>query len=313
MKKIIVAILSGMILGLALVVGVFAMLHVKNGKDDVFAQSIMETIGWVDEDTEEEFVFDDEEQEEADFETEAESEIIEGEVEVEAESETAGAEIETEEEAETTESGIETEVESEIAVEVETQAQPESEKQKSDAPYYIMVNRTANCVTVYEKDANGEYTVPVKAMVCSVGLNNKTPLGTGKISDKYEWRLLFGDVYGQYAVRFDGHIMFHSVPYTTTSKDALKEGEYNLLGQPASKGCVRLSVADAKWIYDNCKKGTLVEVYESEDPGPLGKPSAIYIDPYHFYRGWDPTDPDPLNPWQLYGFVQAMDSERPAA
>lgn len=168
-------------------------------------------------------------------------------------------------------------------------------------PYYIKVNRQSNCVTVYAKDDNGEYTVPVKAMVCSVGLNNTTPLGVGEISDKYDWRLLFGDVYGQYAVRFNGHIMFHSVPYTTTSKDALKEGEYNLLGQPASQGCIRLSVADAKWIYDNCRKGTKVEVYDSADPGPLGKPESIYVDPYSFFRGWDPTDPDPANPWNLYG------------
>ncbi len=168
-------------------------------------------------------------------------------------------------------------------------------------PYYIKVNRQSNCVTVYAKDDNGEYTVPVKAMVCSVGLNNTTPLGVGEISDKYDWRLLFGDVYGQYAVRFNGHIMFHSVPYTTTSKDALKEGEYNLLGQPASQGCIRLSVADAKWIYDNCRKGTQVEVYDSADPGPLGKPESIYVDPYSFFRGWDPTDPDPANPWNLYG------------
>lgn len=293
MKKIILAILSGMILGLALVVGVFAMLHVKNGKDDVFAQSIMETIGLVDENTEEvpetDFVFDIEEEEQTEVDTES---MLE--------------EVETEPESEV-------ETEAEVESEVETEAEPESEEKQTDAPYYIMVNRAANCVTIYEKDANGDYTIPVKAMVCSVGLNNKTPLGTGSISDKYEWRLLFGDVYGQYAVRFDGHIMFHSVPYTTTSKDALKEGEYNLLGQPASKGCVRLSVADAKWIYDNCKRGTLVEVYESEDPGPLGKPSAIWIDPYHFYRGWDPTDPDPLNPWKLYGFVQGNSYENPAA
>ena len=114
-------------------------------------------------------------------------------------------------------------------------------------------------------------------------------------------------------MRYDGHIMFHSVPYTTTSKDALKEGEYNLLGQPASKGCVRLSVVDAKWIYDNCCKGTQVEVYDGSDPGPLGKPAAIQIDPYHFFRGWDPTDPDPANPWKLYGIAEAAETDTPAA
>ena len=169
-------------------------------------------------------------------------------------------------------------------------------------PYYIKVNREANCVTVYTYDEAGNYTVPVKAMTCSVGLDGKTPLGVFKISDKYTWRLLFGEVYGHYAIRFNGHIMFHSVPYMTTSNDTLKEGQFNLLGQPASLGCVRLCVADVKWIYDNCAKGTVVEVYDSPDPGPLGKPSMPQIDPNSPFRAWDPTDPNPANPW-LSGVV----------
>lgn len=169
-------------------------------------------------------------------------------------------------------------------------------------PYYIRVNRLANCITIYTKDANGQYTVPVKAMACSVGSTGETPLGTSKISARYEWRLLFGNTYGHYTVRFNGHILFHSVPYMAPSNDTLKEGQYNLLGEPASQGCVRLSVADAKWIYDNCGNGTVVEVYESLDPGPLGKPSTIKISDVSPYRGWDPTDPNPNNPW-LYGAV----------
>lgn len=51
-------------------------------------------------------------------------------------------------------------------------------KQNDDAPYLIRVNRQQNIVTVYSKDANGDYTVPYKAMACSVGLDGKTPTGT---------------------------------------------------------------------------------------------------------------------------------------
>ena len=286
MKKTILAIISGMMLGLILVIGVFALLHVQSSDNRVFAQSIMETIGFAD--TEESAAIKTETVIEETFDMDTEVQEVES--------------IDTDEPVVESEEDINTEVED-----------TETEVVKIDAPYYIKVNRFANCVTVYGKDTNGDYTVPVKAMVCSVGLNGKTPLGVGSISDKYEWRLLFGDVYGQYAVRFDGHIMFHSVPYTTTSKDALKDGEYNLLGQPASKGCVRLSVIDAKWIYDNCCKGTQVEVYDGADPGPLGKPAAIQIDPYHFFRGWDPTDPDPANPWKLYGIAEATEEMKPAA
>ena len=62
-------------------------------------------------------------------------------------------------------------------------------------------------------------------------------------------------------------------------------------------GCVRLTVADAKWIFDNVPIGTLVEFYDSSDPGPLGKPGAQKISSNEKFRGWDPTDPDPNNPW----------------
>ena len=155
-------------------------------------------------------------------------------------------------------------------------------------------------ITVYKKDSKGKYTVPVKAMLCSIG--TATPKsGIYKTSDMYKWRLLQGDVYGQYAVRITGHILFHSVPYTKQAKDTLEWWEYDKLGTDASLGCIRLTVEDAKWIYDNCPKGTKVEFYASADPGPLGKPTAKKISSYNEeLKNWDPTDPDNKNPWKTY-------------
>lgn len=172
-------------------------------------------------------------------------------------------------------------------------------KVSSKYPYYIKVNRLANCVTIYKQDGNGAYTVPVKAMVCSVGKNiNNTPTGVFKTSDKYTWRYLYGNQYGQYATRITGHILFHSVPYTSQAKNTLKTDYYNNLGVGDSMGCIRLTCADAKWIYDNCAKGTTVEIYDHYDPGPLGKPIAMKIDVSSPYAKWDPTDPDDSNPWR---------------
>ena len=171
------------------------------------------------------------------------------------------------------------------------------QSEKSDAPYLLKVNRKQNIVIAYAKDDNGDYTKPYKAMVCSVGLDGATPTGTYTTSDKYTWRLLSGNVYGQYATRITGHILFHSVPYFTQSKSDLEYDEYNKLGQPASLGCIRLSVADAKWIYDNCPKGTTVTIYDSDQKEPLAKPTPIHIDTNDSRRVWDPTDPDSNNPW----------------
>ena len=126
---------------------------------------------------------------------------------------------------------------------------------------------------------------------------NATPRGTFHLSTKYLWKELYGKVYGQYATRITGGVLFHSVPYYKKSKSALCTEKYNKLGQQASMGCVRLTVEDAKWIADNCPSGTTVEIYEDDDPGPLGKPEAAHIDTDSPNKGWDPTDPDVANPW----------------
>lgn len=162
-----------------------------------------------------------------------------------------------------------------------------------ELPYYIGVNRAANCVTIYKAGGEGYYTRPYKAMICSTGRD--TPEGVFSISDKYVWRLLVGGVYGQYASRICNDILFHSVPYYTQDKGDLETAEYNKLGTKASLGCIRLKVEDCKWIYDNCPPGTIVEIYDDEDnPGPLGKPKITEIP---LTTSWDPTDKDARNPW----------------
>lgn len=165
--------------------------------------------------------------------------------------------------------------------------------------YQLRVNRAANCVTVYERDENGEFTVPVRAFVCSTGrAGHQTPLGTYSTSDYYQWRLMVGGVYTQYAVRFNKGMLFHSIPYNTQNAGNLSSKQYNLLGEPASLGCVRLTCADAKWIYDNCKPGTEVIVYDdAENAGPLGKPEQMKFSEKSLTQKWDPTDINDKNPW----------------
>lgn len=164
-------------------------------------------------------------------------------------------------------------------------------------PYLLAVNRAACTVTVYTADDAGEYTVPYMAMVCSGGPD--TPTGFWNTPVNYGWRLLAGPCYGQYATRIWDCYLFHSVPYYTHHKDDLEYDEFNKLGTSASLGCIRLAVVDVKWIYDNCGIGTPVVIYDdAENPGPMGKPGTLYTDPADEQkRGWDPTDPDPANPW----------------
>ena len=166
------------------------------------------------------------------------------------------------------------------------------------AEYVIYVNRTENCVTVMEKQPDGTEAV-VKVMACSCGTKgHETPEGTFRTSNYYDWCLMVDGSYGRYAVRFNKSILFHSVTYEMKSPDTLKWDQYNLLGQNASLGCVRLSVEDVKWIYDNCKKGTQVTVYSGKEiVGGVTRPDTLKIAEDSPYRGWDPTDLTPGNPW----------------
>lgn len=171
----------------------------------------------------------------------------------------------------------------------------------SGAPYYIEVNRQQNVVIVYSKDRNDNYTNIVKVFVASTGAPGaETPLGVFTTSDRYETLYLVGNVWGHYTMRITGPIFFHSVPYFTKGApwDNLEYLEYNKLGSGASAGCVRLTTSDAKWIYDNIGYGTTVKIYDSVTlPAGVVKPSAVKIDENNPNRGWDPTDPDPNNPW----------------
>jgi len=167
-------------------------------------------------------------------------------------------------------------------------------------PYYIKVNYGAQVVTIYKKDSEGNYTVPVKAMICSTG--EYTPKsGVYKIQSRWEWLRLEGYVFGHYSTQIVGNILFHSVPYLEKNPSSLEYWEYDKLGTYASAGCVRLTVADALWIFNNCARGTNVEFYSSSDQGPIGKPSAKKISNAEGnLKNWDPTDPNPNNPWKNY-------------
>ena len=155
-----------------------------------------------------------------------------------------------------------------------------------------VVNKSLNYVLI---SRNGE---PVRAFICSVGAT--TPTGVFRTTDKYTWRALFGNVWGQYATRITGSILFHSVPYYQADPATLETEEYNKLGTTASAGCVRMTVAGCKWIFDNCPRGMQVTITTDATPCPIGIEGAQKIPSEAPYCNWDPTDPNPRNPWRNY-------------
>lgn len=173
---------------------------------------------------------------------------------------------------------------------------PQPEPVDLEYPYYIVINQGAQLVTIYTLDQDGKYTVPVRYMICSTGERGKTPNGLFRIKEKYRWQQMLASTptYAQYATRITGSYLFHSVNFTARQPDKLKVSNFNNLGTVDSGGCVRLQVADAKWIYDNIPKGTPVRIYK----GPPQPDITTKLLPIQLPNDakWDPTDPDEDNP-----------------
>lgn len=145
---------------------------------------------------------------------------------------------------------------------------PRPTPEPTPIPYAITVDVNNQAVLVYGRDENGEYTIPVRHMVCSTG-TKATP------SDVGEW-VLSGKTarwcyfpkwgsHAQYWTRINASIAFHGVIYNKDQDDryVLSVKSYKKLGQRASHGCVRLLNSDAKWIYENVGAGTVVTITES--------------------------------------------------
>ena len=132
--------------------------------------------------------------------------------------------------------------------------------------YKLIVNVTDQRVYVYQWDGEG-YNTYLGEMICSTGLKGKsteTPLGTYQSigpSGTGEWYYFKKyECYAKWGYHIVGGIMFHSVVYSKGK--VLNKTSVRKLGRRASHGCIRLKVEHAKWIYENCPKGTTVVITE---------------------------------------------------
>ena len=142
---------------------------------------------------------------------------------------------------------------------------------RAEMPYTITVDITNQIVTVYSTEDD---TV-VRQMLCSTGKYKPTPIGTFTLPEKrrrsertewYSFPVL--DVWAKWATRIKDKILFHSITYDEPKNKAINKQAVERFGQPASHGCIRLLVEDAKWIAKNCLAGTKVKIYKSGKKDP---------------------------------------------
>jgi len=127
---------------------------------------------------------------------------------------------------------------------------------ESSTSYLINVNLENQKTYIYTGKPNSWKLI--KTYPCSTGIiGEETPVGSFFTKEKGDW--FFCDKYaqgGKYWTQITGDILFHSVPF---AKDKTTVLDYTL-NKPSSHGCIRLSIADAKWIYTNIPKGSKVIV-----------------------------------------------------
>lgn len=132
-------------------------------------------------------------------------------------------------------------------------------------PYYLKVSLDEQRVYAFERGENGEYT-QIREMKCSTGIRDgSTPRGvyvdTWPQERWHYFKKFFCWAQYTFVIYLQGDILFHSVLYSHKSENSLTRSSLYNLGRRASHGCVRLSVEDAKWVYEHCAKGTPVIIY----------------------------------------------------
>ena len=127
----------------------------------------------------------------------------------------------------------------------------------SNTNYLVFVNIAEQKTYVYEGSKN-DWTLD-KTFTCSTGIEGKeTPVGVFTVQNRAPW--FFSPKYGQggkYYVQFMGNYLFHSIPFDSDRTTVLDP----TLGVPSSHGCIRLSVEDSKWLYDNVQNGSKIIIY----------------------------------------------------
>ena len=140
-------------------------------------------------------------------------------------------------------------------------------------PFAIEVDVNNQVVKIWAyNDETAEHTDLVKCFLCSTGTkSNPSAPGTYVLSGRRARWCTFptwGGGKAQYWVKIDEEIAFHSVLYRDYDENTLVESSLNKLGSRASHGCIRLTVADAKWLYENCRAGTVVTIHEDAPADP---------------------------------------------
>lgn len=175
---------------------------------------------------------------------------------------------------------------------------PRPTPEPTPVPFAITVDVNNQVTTVYGRDEQGDYSVVIRQMLCTTGTkSNPSDVGDWTLNGRTARWCYFPRWGGhaQYWTRINSSIAFHSVIYNTVNTMDLSVKSYKNLGKRGSHGCIRLTVADAKWIYDNVGEGTVVTIREDLPDDPELR-AALKLPPLDYSRMLPEETPEPTMP-----------------
>ena len=169
---------------------------------------------------------------------------------------------------------------------------PETEGDASvpsgDLPYYLYVEKGSFTLTIYERASDGTYSKVYKTYRIAHG-GNKTPAGSFTLSgDRERWHEFPDGGFVQFATRYHKRLYIHSPLYGEENNGYMwpkyYDGELGI-GKESTGGCLRMVTEAARFIYENCPEGTVLEIVN-------GAPKGTTSDEVPIRNGerYDPTD-----------------------
>ena len=155
-------------------------------------------------------------------------------------------------------------------------------------PYYIYVEKGSFTMTIYEQGDDGAYSKVYKTYRIAHG-GNKTPAGVFTLgSTRERWHEFPDGGFVQFATLYQKRLYIHSPLYgaedNTNMWPKYYDGELGI-GKASTGGCLRMVTEAARFIYENCPEGTILEIVN-------GSPKGTTSDdvPSRNGKRQDPTD-----------------------
>jgi hypothetical protein len=142
----------------------------------------------------------------------------------------------------------------------------------ADSPYYIYVEKGSHSLTVFIKDGQGRYTVPLKTFPTGTGRTGRmTPAGVFRKGRSEQWHS-WGSSYSPFASEYYPGLYVHGPIYAQKNFATLYRNMAAQIGTSATSGCLRTVAEAAYFVAEHCPEGTIIHIVE-------GSPIGYYADP----------------------------------